>query len=131
VIGVDTNVLVRYLVEDDKRQSEKVSAWVRDMRQRGETLGLNHIVLCELVWVFESGYDFPKTSILQTLERLLETKQFHIDRKDDVWTALEEYRQGKGDFADYLISRSNHTMGCQYTVTFDQDLKGAKSFHLL
>jgi len=68
---------------------------------------------------------------LQTLERLLETKQFHIDRKDDVWAALEEYRKGKGDFADYLIGRSNHTIGCQYNVTFDQDLRGAKSFTLL
>ena len=88
MIGIDTNVLVRYLVEDDKRQAEKVSAWVRDMRRRSETLVLNHIVLCELVWVLESGYDFPKSSILQTLERLLETKHFQIDHKDDVWAAL-------------------------------------------
>ena len=131
MIGVDTNVLVRYLVKDDKRQAEKVSAWVRDMRRRGEALVLSHIVLCELVWVLESAYDFPKSSILQAVERLLGTKQFYIDHKDDVWAALDEYRNGKGDFADYLIGRSNHTMGCQYTVTFDQDLKGAKSFHLL
>jgi predicted nucleic-acid-binding protein len=131
VIGLDTNVLVRYLVKDDKRQSEKASARIRDSKRRGESLLLNHIVLCELVWILQSGYEFSKMTILQTLERLLETKQFYIDQKDDVWAALAEYRQGKGDFADYLLGRSNQTIGCQHTLTFDKDLRGARAFLLL
>jgi len=131
MIGLDTNVLVRYLVKDDPRQASKASAYIRSAIERSETLFLNHIVLCEVVWVLESAYRYPKNAVLDVLEKVLLTKQFRIERKDEVWAALEEYRENEGDFADYLIGRANHSRGCEHTVTFDQTLKGSQTFRVL
>jgi predicted nucleic-acid-binding protein len=131
MIGLDTNVLVRYLVKDDPRQAAKAAAYIRDAIERNETLFLNHIVLCELVWVFELAYRYPKHTVLDVLEKVLLTKQFLIERKDEVWAALGEFREDHGDFADYLIGRANHSRGCEHTVTFDQTLKGSQTFRIL
>jgi predicted nucleic-acid-binding protein len=131
MIGLDTNVLVRFLVKDDPRQAAKATAYIHEACSRDESLWLNHIVLCELVWVLESAYDHPKTAILDVMEKLLLTKQFQVERKDDVWAAIEQYRNGAGDFADHLLGRRNRSSGCEHTVTFDQSLKGSSLFRVL
>ena len=69
--GLDTNVLVRYIVKDDHRQAEKASAYIRGVTERGEDCFINHIVLCELVWVLEAAYGFSKKEIAGVLERYL------------------------------------------------------------
>ena len=129
--GLDTNVLVRYLVKDDKYQSEKASDAVRKIASSGGICFINHIVLCELVWVLESAYGYPKEEIVNVIEKIFITKQFEIESKDIARQALHDYRSGNGDFADYLIGRANHASGCDTTLTFDRALKNNLSFAVM
>lgn len=82
MIGLDTNVLVRYLVRDDRRQAEKASACIREVISKGDCFYINRLVLCELVWVFENSYGFHKKEIADVLEKILATKQFEFEQKD-------------------------------------------------
>lgn len=129
--GLDTNVLVRYLVKNDKKQAERASAYIRKVTAKGEGCFINCIVLCELVWVLESAYGYARKDIAGVLEKMLITKQFEIEFKDIVRQAIYDYRQGSGDIADYIIGRINHIKGCDVTATFDHALKGSSTFVLL
>ena len=129
--GLDTNVLVRYLVKDDKKQAERAGAYIRKTAVNGEGCFINSIVLCELVWVLESAYQYKKETIADVLERILATKQFEFERKDLTRQAVHEYREGRGDLADYLIGRINQAQGCEVTASFDRALRNASAFIVL
>lgn len=129
--GLDTNVLVRYFVKDDKKQGDRAASFIRKTIDSGESCYINYIVLCELVWVLESAYRFKKYEIVDVLEKLLITKQFEIEAKDTVRQALNEYKQGKSDLSDYLIGWLNRSKGCDSTATFDRDLRTCENFHIL
>ena len=129
--GLDTNVLVRYLVKDDKKQAEKAGAFIRNATANGEYCFINNIVLCETVWVLQSAYAYDKKEIADVLESILATKQFEIERKDITRQAVHDYRKGRGDLADYLIGRINHARGCDATASFDRALKNATTFIVL
>ncbi len=129
--GLDTNVLVRYLTHDDPDQSKKASAIIEGAATGGEKLLVQPVVLCELVWVLETAYDYGRNDVATTLDRILRTAQFEIPDKETVWSAWVDYRSGKGDFADYLIGRANSRFGATRTVTFDKELKGHRQFHVL
>jgi predicted nucleic-acid-binding protein len=131
VIGLDTNVLVRYLTQDDPAQSRKADALIGGAVGRGERCVIGPIVLCELAWVLRDAYDTPKDALISTFDRILATQQFDITEKDRVREALEAYRTGRADFADYLIGAANRSAGCVETVTFDRRLRGATGFRLL
>lgn len=126
--GLDTNVLVRYLVKDDKKQAEKAGAFIRKATSSGEYCFINTIVLCETVWVLESAYAYDKKEIADVLDNILATKQFEIERKDITRQAVRDYRAGSGDLADYLIGRINHACGCDVTASFDRALNNAANF---
>ncbi len=129
--GLDTNVLVRYLVKDDRKQGEMASRYIQMAANSGEKCFINCIVLCELVWVLDSAYGFAKEQIVEVLEKLFVTKQIDIERKDVARQALQDYKNGKGDIADYLVGRINQAHGCDTTATFDKVLKKSTMFHLL
>jgi predicted nucleic-acid-binding protein len=129
--GLDTNILVRYLVKDDPRQAEKSVKFIKTTTDSGESCFINHIVLCELVWVLDSAYGYTKKEIIDVLEKILITKQFEIEAKDIVRQAINDYSHGSGDIADYLIGRINRVKGCDITVTFDRLLKHSPGFSLL
>lgn len=129
--GLDTNVLVRYLTQDDPGQSMKATTIVEEAVAKGEKLLIHPVVLCELVWVLETAYDYSRGDVASTLDRILRTAQFAILDKEIVWGAWGDYRSGKGDLADYLIGRANGRHGAAHTVTFDKALKGNKQFLVL
>lgn len=131
MIGLDTNVLVRYLTQDDPRQARRATAVIENGVRRGERFFLGTVVLCELVWVLRGAYDFNKETIVSVLDRILATEQFDIGEKDLVRVAAEEYRSGQGDFADYLIGQANREAGCEFTATFDGRLKESDPFRVL
>lgn len=101
-MGLDTNVLVLYLTQDDPAQSRKANALVAETVARGEPCFISGVVLCELVWVLRGAYELEKSTIAVTLERILSTAQFDVEEKDVVRRALEDYRAGSADFADYV-----------------------------
>jgi predicted nucleic-acid-binding protein len=131
VIGLDTNVLVRYLTQDDPIQARRANAVVAAALEKGERCRLDSLVLCELVWVLRGAYGYDKATVVDTLERILMTAQFDIGEKDLVRRALEDHRLGSGDFADYLIGHSNREHGCASTATFDRRLKSSALFRVL
>lgn len=131
MIGLDTNVLVRFLVQDDQAQAARAQEVIAAAVEAGERLYLNRIVLCELVWVLAGAYEEPKVEIAGTLERLLRAEQIEVERRDEVRRALDRYRSGRGDYADYLIGEGNQRDGCLHTVTFDRDLSKEAGFELL
>lgn len=129
--GIDTNILVRYLVRDDKKQAEAASAYLRKVADSGELIFINVVVLCELVWVLESAYNFYRKEIADVCERILKTRQFDIESKETVRGAVNDYKKGRADLADYLIGRVNTSKGCDYTATFDRSLKSEHGFIVL
>jgi predicted nucleic-acid-binding protein len=131
VIGLDTNVLVRYLTQDDPLQARRANAVVASALEKGERCRLEGVVLCELVWVLRGAYGYDKATVVDTLERVLATAQFEIGDKDLARRALEDHRVGSGDFADYLIGHANREAGCASTVTFDRRLKSSAVFRVL
>ena len=88
-------------------------------------------VLCELVWVLETGYNFKRSDIATAIEKILATAQFEVEDKDLALSALQDFRRTLADFSDCLIGRRNRAVGVAETVTFDRTLKGLEGFRLL
>ncbi|MEO5760734.1 MAG: type II toxin-antitoxin system VapC family toxin [Vicinamibacteria bacterium] len=128
--GLDTNVLVRYLTQDRAAQSRAVDALVADAQDKGEHLYIDDIVLCELVWVLRGAYQEEKSVIVDALERIAGIALFSFEDRDVLRRAIKDYRDGRGDFADFLIGRRNRKAGCDETVTFDKALKGVATFNV-
>lgn len=131
MIGVDTNILVRYLTADDAEQLERVDGLLAEAESRGQRLHIDSIVLCELVWVLRSAYSLNRSGIADILDQLLGSRLFSVSDRDSTKAALAAYRQGRGDFSDYLIGVRNRRSGCRTTTTFDQKLADDPHFEPL
>lgn len=130
MIGLDSNVLIRHLTKDDPAQSVLATQFIAQHCTRESPCVLNHIVLCETVWVLESAYNTPRTSIGNVLDKILRTSQFSIEHSAHAWSALDAYRAG-ADFSDSLIAQNNRRLGCAKTVTFDNAASKTSGFELL
>lgn len=120
MIGLDTNVLVRYAAQDDPKQSPKATLLIESLTV--ETPGFVALVsVVELVWVLSACYASSKSEICKVLETLLRTKEIVVAQADTVWKALRLFRDGQADFADCLIERSANEAGCSHTATFDRN----------
>ncbi len=118
MIGLDTNVLVRYIMQDDPKQSARATKLV-------ESLDVDHpgfvamISVVELYWVLTSCYELTNEQVRHALEILLRAKQIVVERADQVLRALRTFENGQADFADCLIECAATSAGCEYTMTFD------------
>ena len=128
MIGIDTNLLVRYFVQDDAGQVRQVDELIDFALRTGERLRISDIVLSELVWVLKTIYRIRKEEIVSALERMIANKTFAFEDPSVVNAAYADYRDGQADFPDYLIGRRNTASGCEHTVTFDKDLMGHPAF---
>jgi len=118
MIGLDTNVLVRYIMQDDPRQSAKATTLMESLKvDRPGFVGVVSIV--ELYWVLTSCYDLTNDQVRQALDILLRTREIVVDRADEVLRALKVFETGKAEFADCLIERMAASAGCEQTMTFD------------
>jgi predicted nucleic-acid-binding protein len=131
MIGLDTNILVRYLTQDDPGQSRKAAKEIEKGLSAGHMFFIADIVICELVWVLETAYGYDRRDIVPVLENILRTKQFQFENKDLLWKSLADYRSIKADFADHLIGQAGHMAGCRETLTFDVGLKNNPIFRVL
>ncbi|MBI1736073.1 MAG: type II toxin-antitoxin system VapC family toxin [Candidatus Rokubacteria bacterium] len=131
MIGLDTNVLVRYLTQDEPAQTRRANRLIGETVAAGDRCAIASIVMCELVWVLDSAYRLERDAIASVLERLLATADFVVEEPDLVRRALADYRRGHGDFADYLIGWRNRHTGCDATATFDRALRGSDLFRVL
>ncbi len=131
MIGVDTNLLIRILVEDDVEQLKRARALMDGAAERSETAFIGDIVLAELEWVLEDAYQVPRGRILQALQAVVGSKRFGFDDRRLVVEALELYQNGKAELSDYLIGLSGSQHGASTTYTFDRDLRDDERFALL
>ena len=124
MIGIDTNVLVRYLVQDDKRQAAAASKIFEHVSDINPAF-INNIVMCEVVWVLSRAYKYERKIIAETTERILSTSGIEFENAEGIRKAIRHYKKGNADFSDYLIAEINKENGADTTYTFDR--KAAKN----
>ncbi|QJI30117.1 type II toxin-antitoxin system VapC family toxin [Pseudomonas sp. ADAK18] len=118
MIGLDTNVLVRYVTQDDPVQSAKASKLIESLTAASSGF-VSMVSVVELVWVLQSCYQSARGEVVTVLETLLRTRELTIEHAEIIWQALRRFTAAKADFADCLIERCAHAAGCEYTATFD------------
>lgn len=119
LIGIDTNVLVRYIVRDDQDQTQVATAFIEGLND--QTMGfVSLLVLCEVNWVLKRAYKIEKAERLKVIETIVRSKVFEIENVDQATKALKEYASGEADFSDYLILCSAMKADCYRIVSFDR-----------
>lgn len=131
MIGLDTHVLVRYLTQDDARQSA-IATRIFERELSPSSPGfVSAITLCELVWVLEDCYGARRDQLRQAIEGLLTSRQIVVEAHDLVWQALRAYSASKADFSDALIGQIALANGAEVTLTFDKAAGSLPAFKLL
>ncbi len=124
MIGIDTNVLIRLVMQDDPIQCGKVDSFLAGLSTR-EVGFISLVTLIESVWVLEKHYRLPRLDLARFVEDLLGATELKVEREAAVSQALACFRGSTADFADCLIDRIHRDAGCTHTVTFD--IAAAKS----
>ena len=119
MLGVDTNILVRFLVRDDEAQFEKARKLIKR-----EVAGRRRVFVCQLVlleteWVLRSRYSLSKSQIIGAISGLLDAGDIRFEDEPAIEEALFTWKDTTGDFADCLIGAQNRRLGCRATATFD------------
>lgn len=129
--GMDTNVIIRYLVQDDEHQSAIATRFIETYCTFEQPCFIGHITLCELAWVLESSYEQSRVQIAEVIEKLLQVGQLEVASPEIVWRAVQDYKKSGADFPDHLLARVNQAAGCESTVTFDKKASKQPAFELL
>lgn len=119
MIGLDTNVLVRFLVQDDEAQFERAFKLIRREARSGEGVLISLIVLLETEWVLRSRYGLSKSDILAGFSGLLDSAEVHIEDEASMEKALFLWKDAPVEFADCLIVARHRALGCRATASFD------------
>lgn len=128
MVGIDTKVLLRLLLDDDPAQSARMDAWLATLPATAGQVHIANVVLAEAVWTLISAYKQPKAALLPALQALLGEPMFSFENRAAVAAAVDTFAAASCGFSDCLIVASNLAAGCRATVTFDkamQDLPGA------
>ena len=134
VIGIDTNVLLRWLVDDPviATHGDRQRALAVDLIENsGERFFINQIVLAETIWVLRRKMKHESAVVAGLVERLLQLSDAVVQDATSVAVAVQAFRAGPGDFADHLIGAVNAAEGCRTTWTFDQAAAQSPHFSLL
>lgn len=119
MIGLDTNVLVRYIMQDDPKQSRQATTLIESLTE--DAPGFIALVsVVELVWVLESAYSLTRAEVGEAVARLTSVAALKVERVLVVASALRSFLSGSADFADCLIERSAAANSCECTMTFDR-----------
>jgi predicted nucleic-acid-binding protein len=118
MIGLDTNVLVRYIMQDDPKQSARANALIESLTAKAQGY-VSLVSVVELYWVLTSCYGLSKAQVSQALDALLRLKEITVEQSEQVLRALRVFEHNKADFPDCLIERCCVAAGCEKVVTFD------------
>lgn len=121
MIGIDTNVLVRFLIRDDQSQFERAQKLIRREAASGEPVFVSLVVLLEVEWVLRSRYKLVKKEILQTFSALLSSIELSFEDESSIEEALFVWKGSSAQFADCLIGARHRACGCRATASFDAD----------
>ena len=131
MIAVDTNVIVRFLVRDDEKQSQAAYRRLKKAEVDRETLFVPLVVVLETIWVLESAYNKSRTDVIDSIEDMRRMPIFEFERDDVLHRVLSDGRNCRADLADLLIAHSAQASGCDCGITFDKDAAKLLFFRLL
>ena len=131
MVGIDTNVLVRYLAQDDPKQSAIATRFIEGSLSADNPGFVSAVTLCEVAWVLAESYGADRKRVREIVEGLLATKQLVIERAELVWKALRAWERVPADFSDALIGQLAIAHGAERTVTFDRTAARLPGFKLL
>lgn len=129
--AIDTNVLVRFLVNDDPIQAEKVRRLFESAEQNREAFFVPILVLLETIWVLESAYQIQRVDLLDALGDLLLLPVLHFEQREAVQGMVLHSKSNTMDLSDALIAQSARMQECTVVLTFDQKAARSESFELL
>jgi predicted nucleic-acid-binding protein len=131
VIGLDTNVLVRYLAQDDRIQSAKATELI-EQRLSDENPGFISVVaMVETTWVLGRAYGLADIEVAAAIERTLQADVLLVESEQEVFAAMVALKQGRGSFADALVAELDAKAGCVCSLTFDRKASRLRGFQLL
>lgn len=119
MLGIDTNVIVRFLVRDDEAQYEQARRLIRRELQAAQPVFVSQMVLLETEWVLRSRYSLDKEAIISVISGLLDAIDVQLEDEPSVEAALNIWTNSTAGFADCLIGVRNRRLGCRSTATFD------------
>jgi len=119
MVGIDTNVLVRFLVRDDETQFEKARRSIRREVGSENDVFVSLLVLQETEWVLRSRYGMQNTEIIAVISGMLDTAEIRFEDEPAIEEALFSWKDSAADFSDCLIGAHNRRVGCSATATFD------------
>jgi len=131
MIGLDTNILIRFLTQDDPAQAAKATGILEHRLTRKNPGFVSLVAMVETVWVLDRAYGLTAQEIATTIERLLQVEVLAIQNEQEVFTAMVALKQGRGSFADALIAELGGQAGCTRTLTFDQKARRLAGFELM
>lgn len=120
MIGIDSNVLVRYIAQDEAVQSARATSFIENECNASAPGFVGLVVLVEVVWVSESCYGATRGNVAEIVRRILSIRQLVVEDAETVWKALRLFESGKADFSDCLIALAAMTAGCEQVMTFDK-----------
>jgi predicted nucleic-acid-binding protein len=129
--GLDTNIIVRYLAQDDRAQSPKASRLIEKRLTEDNPGFVSVVAIVETAWVLERAYGLSDAEIAAAIESMLQTDVLVLENEQEVFTAMIALKSGLGSFADALISALGISAGCARTLTFDRRAVRIPGFDLL
>jgi predicted nucleic-acid-binding protein len=131
VIGLDTNVLVRYIAQDDPVQSRKAINLIEQKLSLDNPGFVSVIAMVETSWVLKRSYRLSDLQLAAAIERVLQIEVLLVENEQEVFAAMVALKARQGSFADALIGRVNDRAGCSCTATFDEDASRLPGYELL
>jgi predicted nucleic-acid-binding protein len=131
MIGLDTNILVRYLTQDDPEQSAKATELIEHRLTERDPGFVSVVAMVETVWVLDRAYSLDAQEIAGAIERILQVDVLTVENEQGVFTAMIALRHARGSFADALIAELGSGAGCLHTLTFDQKASRLRGFRPL
>lgn len=120
MIGLDTNILVRYLTQDDTVQSAAATEIIEQRLTARNPGFISVVTMAEIVWVLDRAYRLADKEISAAVERMLQVEVLVIENEQEVFAAMIALKERRGTFADALIAELDAKAGCTYTLTFDK-----------
>ena len=130
MIGLDTNILVRYVAQDDPIQSPKATEIIERRLTEDKPGFVSIVAMVETVWVLERAYGLSAREIAGAIERVLQTDVLVVENEQEVFTAMIALKEGQGSFADAIIAALGASRGCSRTLTFDRKALRLPGFEL-
>lgn len=130
MIGLDSNILVRYLIHDDPLESQRAAALIERRLTEKNPGFISIVAMVELVWVLDRAYGFSRREIAAAVERMLQMDVFVVENEQEVFAAMIAVKKSQGSFADVVIAALGTRAGCSRTLTFDRKAAPLSGFEL-